>query len=191
MRCSEFRDLHCSFIDDTLAGVELVRMQRHIAECPPCAAHDAKVRRSLMVLRSLPPIEPSPDFGARLDRRLRECQGETPCPAVSFRTVASIGLVASAAMLMYMGESLRVATPQERAQDIVFPPVVAMATPPAPVALGAQTQHDAAAAEPAADTSSNTAGVIVASVGAGVPVWPVAALIEQPSVQLVNYVQAR
>ena len=27
MRCSEFRDLHCSFVDDTLAGVELVRMQ--------------------------------------------------------------------------------------------------------------------------------------------------------------------
>lgn len=183
MRCSEFRDLHCAYIDDTLAGVELVRMQRHIAECPPCAAHDAKVRRSLMVLRSLSPIEPSPDFGARLDRRLRECQGETPCPPVSFRTVASIGLVASAAMLMYMGESLRVATPQERAQDIVFPPVVAMATPPAPLQDASQ--------EPAADTSSNTAGVIVASVGAGVPVWPVAALMEQPSLQLVNYVQAR
>lgn len=179
MRCSEFRDLHCAFIDDTLAGVELVRMQRHIAECPPCAAHDARVRRSLMVLRSLPPIEPSPDFGARLDRRLRECQGETPCPAVSFRTVASIGLVASAAMLMYMGESLRMATPQERAQDIVLPPVIAMATPPAPVD------------EPAVDSSSNTAGVIVASVGAGVPVWPVAALIEQPSLQLASYVEGR
>lgn len=188
MRCSEFRDLHCSFIDDTLAGVELVRMQRHIAECPPCAAHDARVRRSLMVLRSLPPIEPSPDFGARLDRRLRECQGETPCPPVSFRTVASIGLVASAAMLMYMGESLRPIAPQERAQDIVFRPVIAMATPPAPV------QPTAAAtpgAESAADTSSNAAGVIVASVGAGVPVWPVAALMEQPSLQLVNYAETR
>ena len=180
MRCSEFRDLHCAFIDDTLAGVELVRMQRHIAECPECAARDTRVRRSLMVAHSLPPIEPSPDFAARLDRRLRSCAMEEHHAGVSFRTVASVGLVMSAAMLFYMAESLHLGLPATHPpQDIVLPPVIAMATPPAPPA----------ALVP--DTASATARVIVASVGAGVPVWPVAALVEQPSLTLASYTQGR
>lgn len=180
MRCSEFRDLHCAFIDDTLAGVELVRMQRHIAECPECAARDARVRRSLMVAHSLPPIEPSPDFAARLDRRLRSCAMEEQQAGVSFRTVASVGLVMSAAMLFYMAESLHLAAPASQPpQDIVLPPVVAMATPPNPPAALVS------------DTASAAARVIVASVGAGVPVWPVAALVEQPSLTLVSYTQGR
>lgn len=182
MRCSEFRDLHCAFIDDTLAGVELVRMQRHIAECAECAARDARVRRSLMVVRSLPPIEPSPDFAARLDRRLRSCAAEEQQTGASFRTVASVGLVMSAAMLFYLAESLHVATHPAHARDIVLPPVIAMATPPAP-------PTPAAAFGP--DSASNSARVIVASVGAGVPIWPVAALVEQPSLQLASYTQAR
>lgn len=179
MRCSEFRDLHCAFVDDTLAGVELVRMQRHIAECPECAARDARVRRSLMVVRSLPPIEPSPDFAARLDRRLRSCASEDEQHAgTSFRTVASVGLAMSAAMLFYMTESLHGGPSSPHARDIVLPPVIAMATPPAPSAFGP-------------DSASNSARVIVASVGAGVPIWPVAALVEQPSLQLASYTQGR
>ena len=184
MRCSEFRDLHCAYIDDTLAGVELVRMQRHIAECPECAARDAKVRRSLMVVRSLPPIEPSPDFAARLDRRLRSCASEEEQHAgASFRTVASVGLVMSAAMLLYLAESLHVGSVAPHARDIVLPPVIAMATPPATAA--------ASFAAPVADSASNSARVIVASVGVGVPIWPVAALVEQPSLQLASYTQGR
>lgn len=181
MRCSEFRDLHCAFIDDTLAGVEIVRMQRHIAECPECAEHDVRVRRSLMVLRSLSPIEPSADFSARLDRRLHECRlQDAHATGVSFRTVASVGMLMSVAMLVYMGESLTGhAARHEPGRDIVLPPVVALAAPPA-----RQTAL-------AADTVSNEANAIVASVGAGVPVWPAALLTEQPSVQLVSYSEGR
>lgn len=180
MRCSEFRDLHCAFIDDTLAGVELVRMQRHIAECPECAARDAKVRRSLMVVRSLPPIEPSPDFAARLDRRLRSCACEEEQHAgASFRTVASVGLVMSAAMLLYVAESLHAGAGAPHTRDIVLPPVIAMATPSSPPAALVS------------DSASNSARVIVASVGVGVPIWPVAALVEQPSLQLASYTQGR
>jgi hypothetical protein len=181
MRCSEFRDLHCAFIDDTLAGVELVRMQRHIAECSECAARDARVRRSLMVARSLPPIEPSPDFAARLDRRLRSCAMEEEQHAgASFRTVASVGLVMSVAMLFYVAESLHLAAPAAHPpHDIVLPPVIAMATPPNPPAALA------------ADSVPAGARVIVASVGAGLPVWPVAALVEQPSLTLASYTQGR
>jgi len=43
MDCREFCEQHLAFVDDTLAGVELVRMQGHIAECESCAKHDAKL----------------------------------------------------------------------------------------------------------------------------------------------------
>ena len=45
-------------------------MQRHLTECEQCAAHDAKVRRALLVFRNLPAVEPSPDFYARLSARI-------------------------------------------------------------------------------------------------------------------------
>jgi anti-sigma factor RsiW len=71
MDCREFCDQHVAYVDDTLAGIELVRMQRHMAECDSCAKHDAKIRRSLLLFRNLPPIQPSPDFSERLEARLR------------------------------------------------------------------------------------------------------------------------
>jgi hypothetical protein len=54
--------------------------------CDHCAAHDTLVRRSLMVARSLPALEPSPEFQARLRARLAACREEeqratAPIPA--------------------------------------------------------------------------------------------------------------
>jgi hypothetical protein len=171
MRCSEFKDLHYSFIDDTLAGVELVRMQRHIGECSECARVDANVRRSLMLVHSLPPIEPSAEFSVRLNERLRECRLH---PAVGssagFRVVATIGAIASLAMLGYVATTIRSASSAgQPSADIVFPPAIAMAVPP----------------------DMTPAPSIVASVSAGLPIWPAALLVEQGGLQTVSYTQAR
>jgi hypothetical protein len=173
MRCSEFRDLHCSFVDDTLAGVELVRMQQHIDECPECAAWDAKIRRSLMLVRSIQPIEPSADFNRRLEVRLEECRLQDCSMGASFRTVALIGAIASAVMLGYVTETLRTAGTRD---EIILPPVIAIAMPPAP---------------PVADSFVTPAPAIVASVSAGMPFWPAALLVEQGPLQLVSYTQGR
>ena len=174
MRCSEFREHHCAFIDDTLAGVELVRMQRHITECPACAEHDTRVRRSLMVARTIPMIELSPGFSRRLEARLRECRRdgeERSC--VNFRTVAAVGAVASALMLGYISESLLRQTGSPK--DIIFPPVVAMATPPSP---------DPAEISPAVVSQ---APAIIASVSAGIPIWPAALFAEQVPIHFARY----
>ncbi len=168
MRCSEFKDLHCSFVDDTLAGVELVRLQRHIAECTDCARLDASVRRSLMLVRSLPVIEPSADFSLKLDQRLRECRlSQIETPGGRFRMVAAIGAIASLIMMGYVAETMR--TADQRPADIVLPPAIAMAIPP--------------------DTTP--APSIVASVSTGIPIWPAALLVEQGGLQTVSYTQAR
>ena len=76
MDCATFCRQHAGFVDGAISDVDLVSMQRHIAECASCAAHDVAVRRALVVFRSLPPIDVSPDFTERLHGRLRRARTE-------------------------------------------------------------------------------------------------------------------
>lgn len=76
MDCATFCRQHAGFVDGAISDIELVSMQRHIAECASCAAHDVAVRRALVVFRSLPPINVSPDFTERLHGRLRRVRAE-------------------------------------------------------------------------------------------------------------------
>src|SRR5580704_7055374 len=169
MRCSEFRDQHCSFVDDTLAGVELIRMQRHISGCPECAANDAKIRRSLMLVRSIPHIVPSPDFSRRLEARLRACEEQPNSVAyANFQTIATIGVVASLIMLSYLANALyRTGAP---GQDIVLPPVVA-------IAIATPSKPDTVITSLPTLPSSPT--TIMASAPTGVTIWPTTVFAEQ------------
>lgn len=162
MDCREFREKHFAFVDDTLPGVELVGMQMHLTECEPCSCHDATVRRSLMLFRSLPRIEPSADFSQRLERKLREAKLAEAAHGGHTRTLGAALTLTSAAMLVYIGFALRqVDTPQ----DIALPPVVALAT--------------------AADASAPTPEMIAAT-PAGLPIWTAALYAEQASVHFAS-----
>ena len=73
MDCRGFRKQHLAFVDDTLPGVDVIRMQLHLAECAVCEAWDQRVRKSLFVARNhLGAIEPSAQFRARLSARLEQ-----------------------------------------------------------------------------------------------------------------------
>jgi hypothetical protein len=158
MDCREFQDNHFAFIDDTLSGIELVGMQRHIVECETCARHDVIVRRSLLLFHNLPRIEPSAGFSERLDARLRELKEMQGSSAFSHSgKFAAMVAVASVLMLGYIGNSLRnVDTPR----DIVFPPVVA--TLP----------------ELESAPITTPAPALVASAAAGLPIWTAALYAE-------------
>ena len=167
MDCRDFREQHLSFVDDTLPGVELVRMQIHLNECEECARHDATIRRSLMLFRNLPRIEPSPDFSRRLEMKLREAKLADAASAAStgrnLRLRAGVS-IASAVMLTYIGISLRhVDTPQ----DIILPPVVAIATTSEMPAPG-----------PAPE--------MIAAAPAGIPIWTAALFAEQTSAHFAS-----
>jgi hypothetical protein len=167
MDCREFCDQHLAFVDDTLAGIELVRMQRHIAECACCAKHDAKIRRSLLLFRNLPSIEPSPDFSARLEARLKNCQQEQlAITQRNLRGGAIAATLASAIMLGYIGTTLfnEPRTPP----DLLLPPVVASIPE----------------SELAPITTSTPA--IVTSVSAGLAIWPAALFAEQVPVRFAH-----
>ena len=168
MDCREFSDQHVSFVDDTLAGIELVRMQRHMAECEECAKQDAKIRRALLLVRNLPTIEPSAQFSQRLHARLKECQSDDMLLASAQRNLkraAIAATVASALMLAYIGTTLYHTNPP---RDLLLPPVVA--TLPE--------------AELTPITSSSPA--IVASVSAGLSIWPAALFAEQAPVRFAH-----
>ncbi|HZJ01678.1 MAG TPA: zf-HC2 domain-containing protein [Gemmatimonadaceae bacterium] len=167
MDCREFREQHLSYVDDTLPGIELVRMQMHLTECPECSRHDATIRRSLMLFRSLPRIEPSPDFSQKLERKLRDARVADAAALHTGRTrrLGAAVTVSSALMLAYIGLSLRqVDTPQ----DIVLPPVVALA-------ISTEVQP-----------SSGPALEMIAAVPAGLPLWTAALYAEQTPVHFAS-----
>jgi anti-sigma factor RsiW len=166
MDCREFCDNHVAFVDDTLAGIELVRMQRHIAECEVCAKHDAKIRRALLLFRNLSPIEPSPDFSRRLEARLKECHGEDRIALTqrNLKRGAIAATIASALMLSYIGATLYQTAPR----DMVLSPVVA--TIP----------------EPELTPITTSTPAIVASASAGLTIWPAALFAEQVPVRFAH-----
>jgi anti-sigma factor RsiW len=156
MDCREFHNKHFAFVDDTLSGIELVGVQRHIAECEDCAKHDAMVRRSLLLFRNLPRIEPSAAFAERLNVRLRELKETETSPVFEHsRKIAATVAITSLVMLGYIGSSLR---DVDSPRDIVFPPVVASL--------------------PETETFPIATPALVASVPAGLPIWTAALYAE-------------
>jgi hypothetical protein len=166
MTCGTFRDNHAAYIDDALAEAEYVAMQRHRAECADCAAHDTTVRRALLLFRNMPTIEPSPEFSARLNERLRAAgYGNKNGRASSH--VRTIGSLVSAAAGFVAAGYLAVAffgSIGPVNADLALAPVVATATEPEPPPINIYAPETPA---------------IVASVSAGLPVWPAAMVAAQ------------
>jgi hypothetical protein len=168
MDCREFCEKHVAFVDDTVAGIELVRMQRHIAECESCAKHDARIRRALLLFRNLPSIEPSAGFSERLDERIRrECEGGDILAMTqrNLRRGAIAATLASAAMLGYIATTL---SHSESPRDMLMPPVVASIP------------------EPELTPITTSTPAIVASVSAGLTIWPAAVFAEQAPVRFAH-----
>lgn len=167
MDCREFQENHFAFVDDTLPGIELVGMQMHITECERCAGQDALVRRSLMVFRSLPRIEPSPGFSTRLQAKLEAARLADEAAAQSGRSrkMAATVALSSVVMLGYIGVSLRQV---DSSKSLTLPPVVATAPQAAPV------------------FASGPAPEMVTSVPAGLPIWTAALFAEQTPVHFAS-----
>ncbi len=166
MDCRDFKEKHFAFVDDTLPGIELIGMQVHLTECEGCAKQDAMVRRSLLLFRNLPSIEPSPDFSIRLQQKLNAAKlADREANSGRALKLAATLAFTSVVMLGYIAVSLRQV---DYPQDIVLPPVVAIAYDPgtAPIA--------------------GPAPEMVASVPAGLPLWTAALLAEQAPVHFAS-----
>jgi anti-sigma factor RsiW len=173
MDCRGFRSKHVAFVDDVLSGDEVVAMQRHLLECERCARHDAKIRRALLVFRNLPVVEPSSDFYSRLVARIESERAAHARPIVGARGPGIGTFVSVAAGLVTIGylaaSSLNWTAPSG---EVALAPVVAT--------------------EPAMLPPSVESQALVASVSAGMPVWPMVYFAEQAPVRFaqVQFTQA-
>ena len=163
MDCRSFRENHLAFLDAVLPEPELVAMERHLAECETCAKHDTSVRRSLLLVHNLPTIEPSADFAARLNSRLRDaCAREAVrraaerlhrAPGFGTFAVAATGLLVASVIAVTIFEWNR------PVQNITLAPVVAT--------------------RPELQAPTLAPPTIVATVPTSIPVWPTAYMVEQ------------
>ena len=180
MNCREFRRRHDAYIDDTLSGVEQEAMERHRRLCARCARLDTRVRRALLLARNLPTVELSRGFDERLRLRLmqerallaagRAAHGSSSLDVGGWRplsfstyTAISAGLLAVVGLTVTMG----VLSHREPA-EIRMAPVVASLPEPEPSTL----------ATPA----------MVASMPAGMPVWPAVFVAQQAPWHLASEV---
>ncbi len=171
MDCRSFRRKHLAYLDDTLSGVETKGMRKHLGACEACAQHDASVRRALLVVRNLPAVTPSPDFGRRLRARIAAETLRGPGAGGSLRG-PSVGLFMSvAASVVVVGVLVTLAGTQG-VNNRPYPrlPAVVADIPAAPTLSG---QADAAPA-------------IVASMSTGMPIWSALLLAEEGSVRLAR-----
>jgi hypothetical protein len=165
MDCREFRERHAPFVDLMCSAHDENEMREHLRSCSECTRHDTRVRRSLMLVRSLPTIELSPDFRARLDAKLRAVALEPALSApkpmrFSARSFASIA--AGVAFVTYLATDL---VRQSAPPEVTMAPVVATLPQTEPMQV----------ATPA----------MVAAVPTGMSVWPAIMLASQAQIQFV------
>ena len=175
MDCREFRNKHVAFVDDLLSAVEMDAMRRHATACSRCARLDTAIRRSLLLIRNLPLIEPSADFQRRLNARIAELG---PVARVGFvaphrampAIAAFVALAAGMAAVAYM--TVRTAT--------YFSPTP---VPGAPTV--ASTLRVPLPAQPAPIVPVPNAA-FVASVPTGIPVWPAMLMLGDAPLRFAN-----
>jgi anti-sigma factor RsiW len=169
MDCREFRNKHVAFVDDLLPAVEMEAMERHITACSRCSRHNTAIRRSLLLVHNLPPIEPSPEFMARLNARLEQMgplsRVDLVAPRPYLPSAAAVAALAAGILAVaYMAvETTHYYAPTDD-QRVV--PIAASASDlaPNPVASGA----------------------FVASVPTGIPVWPAVLMVGEAPMRFAN-----
>lgn len=180
MDCRIFRRQHLAFVDDTLPGIDLIQMERHRSECAACAQADAEVRRSLLLIRNnLPTIEPSPDFSARLARRLEAERARSATPVPLFRGSGMSSFVSVGAGMVALGVlAIAVVDTRPSLRDSDVARVEGVVVRPSEAPLGVNAMAATAAPPPAAPmVPAPTA--FVASVSTGMAVWPALLMLEE------------
>jgi hypothetical protein len=177
MDCRSFRKQHLAYLDDTLPGDLMSAAQRHVLACDGCAAHDTLVRRSLMMARSLPTIEPSSDFQARLRSRLATCRDDAQLASAraasaqaatdhhptrprvrNARTAAAVAAGMALGTLAWTGLT-------SGTSEIAMQPVIA--------------------SRPALSSTPYIRPALMQAMSTGNPVWPAALLLEEAPTHFV------
>jgi len=152
MDCREFRKKHTLFIDAKCTATDERAMRDHLAVCATCARQDMLIRRSQLLVRNLPQIEPSPAFHSKLQERLRTAPLANDARWPFRFSVSTFAAIAASIAFVTVAASytLRDARPREIRLEPVVASLPEVESAPSPVATPA----------------------LVATVPTGMPVWP-------------------
>ena len=78
MTCRQCLERYSDFLDETMTASEMARCRAHLERCPSCARYQRVMRNGLELVRALPPVEPSADFGDRLRHGIYRVRDEAP-----------------------------------------------------------------------------------------------------------------
>ena len=119
--CERFLDEYSSFRDGELPTWEMVAFRAHLSECRSCDRYHRVVCEGVEVLRTLPELEVSSDFGARLQHRIWHEEMDRSAHHRRLRTVrlsGAIGIAAAAA-----GVAVGLGMRSEAEGPVALPPV--------------------------------------------------------------------
>ena len=135
MQCHDFL-VHYSAWRDGFEPARALEMEAHLERCGACQAHHAALQEGVVVLFESE-IELSPDFGDRLEQRLRAASAERQSPHISplaATAMAVVGalLIAVAARRPSVTPVAAEAQPPVVARPLVFagPPFVVFVAKP-------------------------------------------------------------
>jgi len=159
MDCKEFTTRHAAFIDDTLPGFQMSAMREHVTACEKCSKRDTEIRRSLFLLKNLPPVHVSDEFQEKLRARIT---AEGPAfqsrratgPRYVTWAVAAAALVAVAGMKGWYDHDRLANAPVRLPAVIASTPVMY-------------------------ESGDESAPAYVASMSTGIPMWPALMLAEE------------
>ncbi len=174
MDCREFRNKHVAFVDDLLPAFDMDAMERHLLACSNCARQNTKIRRSLLIVRNLPPIEASPEFINRLNARLAELGPESRIDVMSSRPLNPLASFAALAAGIAAVAYLALETNNYFAHPSDLPVGTASAMAMAPIPVLPELPKPGRAAPMPLNSAA-----LVASVPTGIPVWPAALMAGQ------------
>ena len=181
MDCREFRSKHVAYVDDLLAAVDMDGMRAHLGRCAKCARQDTAIRRSLLLVRNLPPIEPSPDFMVRLNSRLAEIG---PPPRYAARSSLFFSMPAMGTFAALAAGIGVVAVLSFRTTHYAAPAQVASA----PIATTIDSLPDLSPFEnfAAPEVAPMANAAYVAAVPTGIPIWPAVLMAGEAPVRFAS-----
>jgi Putative zinc-finger len=167
MDCRAFRENHVGFVDDVLPAIDMEAMHRHLRSCGRCARHDLAVRRGLLIVRNLPPIEPSADFMSKLSERIAELQSTGAMePAAAYRLTTGGFAALAAGLTLFAYATLEAKNHFGAPETLTLPPVVATA--------------------PASPAPPLSAPAYMAAISTGMPLWPAVLMADEAPRQMAN-----
>jgi anti-sigma factor RsiW len=76
MTCRECAELLLEYLEGALDTEQAQRLQRHLADCPPCVIFVETYRLTITMTRKLPCGELPPDVARRLWEAMQRCQDQ-------------------------------------------------------------------------------------------------------------------